>query len=117
MLTGCLLSWFFDGYLFYAWDAFLWLGGFAAIESNMKAWRAEGLQEAVATRHLTYSIGGNRTLFRRTIRPGYAPVVEPASNTMVPLTQTVSMPTDCAVGSSTVARSSTISGPNSTRSA
>lgn len=39
VLTLCLLGWLWEGLLFYAWDAFLWLGGFAAIESNLAEWR------------------------------------------------------------------------------
>ncbi len=41
ILIGNMLIWLFTDYYLYAWDAFLWIFGFWAIELNLAEWEAE----------------------------------------------------------------------------
>lgn len=41
VLTADMIIWAFTGYLLYAWDAFLWIFGFWAIELNLAEWERE----------------------------------------------------------------------------
>lgn len=43
------LIWLFTGYPLYAWDAFLWIFGFWAIELNLAEWERDRVQELTAT--------------------------------------------------------------------
>ena len=43
-LIGNGVIWAFDGYPQYAWDAFLWIFGFWALELNLAAWEQECLE-------------------------------------------------------------------------
>ena len=40
-----ILIWFYQGYPRYAWDAFLWIFGFWAIELNLAEWELERREE------------------------------------------------------------------------
>ncbi len=45
------IIWGATGYPMYAWDAFLWIFGFWAIELNLADWERERVQELAAARH------------------------------------------------------------------
>jgi hypothetical protein len=45
VLIGNGIIWFFNGYNLYAWDAFLWIFGFWAIELNLAEWEIERVHE------------------------------------------------------------------------
>ncbi len=45
VLIGNGLTWAFNGYYLYAWDAALWIFGFWAIEFNLAYWEQERLRE------------------------------------------------------------------------
>ncbi len=45
VLIGNGLLWAFQGHVLYAWDAFLWIFGFWAIELNLAEWEQDRLQE------------------------------------------------------------------------
>lgn len=45
VLIGNGVVWALDGYYLYAWDAFLWIFGFWAIELNLAEWEIDRLQE------------------------------------------------------------------------
>ncbi len=77
---------------------------------------------APAPKHRIASVGpwAQRSPFQpgpRTIIPGLAPVCRPSLTTRVPFTKTYLMPTDTWWGCSKVARSATVSGSKTTRSA
>jgi hypothetical protein len=61
--------------------------------------------------------GGATQPPRRSARPGRAPVAAPSRTTGTPLTSTCWMPTEVCTGSSKVARSQTVFGSKSVRSA
>jgi hypothetical protein len=42
------LIWLFTGYFIYAWDSFLWIFGFWAIELNLAEWEQERVEELAA---------------------------------------------------------------------
>jgi len=44
-LIANMFVWWFTGYALYAWDAFLWLFGFWAIELNLAEWEVDRLDE------------------------------------------------------------------------
>lgn len=46
-IIGCAISWSVYGHYVYTWDTMLWIGGFAAIDLNLKEWRDE-LEESAA---------------------------------------------------------------------
>ena len=48
-LIANMFIWLFTGYALYAWDAFLWLFGFWAIELNLAEWEVDRLEELAAT--------------------------------------------------------------------
>ncbi|WNC68855.1 hypothetical protein RI845_01575 [Thalassotalea nanhaiensis] len=41
ILWGAIFYWLYRGHWMYAWDEFLWIAGFAAIELNVVDWRKE----------------------------------------------------------------------------
>lgn len=41
--------WLTKGHFIYAWDEFVWIAGFAALENNLREWRQDLAKEAVAT--------------------------------------------------------------------
>jgi len=41
VLFGAAIFWAYKGHWLYTWDELLWIGGFFAIELNMKLWREE----------------------------------------------------------------------------
>ncbi|WOH36756.1 hypothetical protein RI844_15465 [Thalassotalea fonticola] len=41
VLWGAIIYWLYREHWMYAWDEFLWIAGFAAIEMNVVAWRNE----------------------------------------------------------------------------
>ena len=45
VLIGNMVIWFFTGYYLYAWDAFLWIFGFWAIELNLAEWEKDRVDE------------------------------------------------------------------------
>ncbi len=45
VLIGNGVTWALHGYYLYAWDAFLWIFGFWAIEFNLAYWEQERLKE------------------------------------------------------------------------
>ena len=45
VLIGNAIIWVYTGYYVYAWDAFLWIFGFWAIELNLAEWERDRLQE------------------------------------------------------------------------
>jgi hypothetical protein len=45
ILIGNGVIWVYTGYPLYAWDAFLWIAGFWAIELNLVEWEQERLEE------------------------------------------------------------------------
>ena len=45
VLIGNMFIWGFTGYYLYAWDAFLWIFGFWAIELNLAEWEMERVEE------------------------------------------------------------------------
>jgi len=45
VLIGNMFIWLFTGYFLYAWDAFLWIFGFWAIELNLAEWEVERKKE------------------------------------------------------------------------
>ena len=45
ILIGDGIIWSFTGYPLYAWDAFMWIFGFWAIELNLAEWERDRLQE------------------------------------------------------------------------
>jgi hypothetical protein len=45
ILIGNMFIWLFTGYYLYAWDAFLWIFGFWAIELNLAEWEMERVEE------------------------------------------------------------------------
>jgi len=47
VLVGNAIVWFWKGHWVYGWDQLLWIGGFAAIGSNLSQWRDELQDEAV----------------------------------------------------------------------
>lgn len=49
VLIGVMLVWLFTGYYLYAWDAFLWIFGFWAIELNLAEWEQERKEALLAT--------------------------------------------------------------------
>lgn len=68
--------------------------------------------------HVGLEQGAGTSLhFLRRTRPGLSPVGEPLAKTVRPFTQTRSMPVASACGSLVVARSITVAGSKSTRSA
>lgn len=49
ILIGNMFIWLFTGYYLYAWDAFLWIFGFWAIELNLAEWEMERTGELHTT--------------------------------------------------------------------
>ena len=49
ILIGNMLIWLSTGYYLYAWDAFLWIFGFWAIELNLAEWELERREKLNAT--------------------------------------------------------------------
>jgi len=47
LIFGAAVYWAYKGHWFYTWDELLWIGGFFAIELNMKLWREEIIEQAV----------------------------------------------------------------------
>ena len=45
VLIANIFIWYFDDYYLYAWDAFLWIFGFWAIEMNLAEWEMDRRQE------------------------------------------------------------------------
>ena len=41
LLWGGIFYWLYRGHFMFAWDEFVWIAGFVAIESNMAIWRQE----------------------------------------------------------------------------
>ena len=48
MLIGNAITWGLNDYYLYAWDSFLWICGFWAIEFNLAYWEQERLKELAA---------------------------------------------------------------------
>lgn len=48
-LIANMFIWLFTGYALYAWDAFLWLFGFWAIELNLAEWEVDRLEKLAHT--------------------------------------------------------------------
>ncbi len=49
ILIGIMFTWLFTGYYLYAWDAFLWIFGFWAIELNLAEWELDRKEELRTT--------------------------------------------------------------------
>ena len=49
LLIFNIFIWFYQDYPRYAWDAFLWIFGFWAIELNLAEWEMERVEELRAT--------------------------------------------------------------------
>jgi hypothetical protein len=41
LLWMAIIYWLYRGHYMFAWDEFVWIAGFVAIEMNMRAWRKE----------------------------------------------------------------------------
>ena len=50
LIFGAAVYWAYKGHWFYTWDELLWIGGFFAIELNMKMWRDEIAEQAEITK-------------------------------------------------------------------
>ena len=48
LLWGAAAYWIYRGHYIYAWDEFVWIAGFAAIEMNMVKWRQEIIESTDA---------------------------------------------------------------------
>ena len=48
LLWLAIIYWMYRGHYMFAWDEFVWIAGFFAIEMNMRTWRQEIIQAKVA---------------------------------------------------------------------
>lgn len=48
LLWLAIIYWMYRGHYMFAWDEFVWIAGFFAIEMNMRSWRQEIIQAKVA---------------------------------------------------------------------
>lgn len=48
LLWGATFYWIYRGHYVYAWDEFVWIAGFAAIEMNMATWRQQIIESDAA---------------------------------------------------------------------
>ena len=48
LLWLAIIYWLYRGHYMFAWDEFVWIAGFVAIEMNMRSWRREIIQAKTA---------------------------------------------------------------------